>query len=63
MKSINRKLVTHIFIIIMMLLAVAAVISSFFLNEMQRYVVYMGLALLELNLLFVLFFLRRNLRR
>ncbi len=63
MKSINRKLVTHIFIIIMVLLAVVAVISSFFLNEMQRYVVYMGLALLELNLLFVLFFLRRNLRR
>ncbi len=63
MKSIDRKLVTRIFIIIMVLLAVAAVISSFFLNEMQCYVVYMGLALLELNLLFVLLFLRRNLRR
>ncbi|KGN73699.1 hypothetical protein HQ47_07070 [Porphyromonas macacae] len=62
MKQFSRNKITRLILWLMGLLVVVALVSCFFLNSMQCYVVLIGLGFLELNLLFILFFLRKNIR-
>lgn len=62
MIRITKKQLTRIFIVVMLVILLVALVSIFFLNKAQNYVVLFGLVFIELNLLFMYYFIRRNLR-